>query len=239
MKKLKDLKIGITGTGGFIGKSLLRYLRSKELDPEVLTGNMTDISSVIPFVEKCGRIYHIAGKNREEYGDILKNNLVATGNLILSSFLKKKFPEIVFISSTQIEWNLVKSEYAFVKSIEEVMLAKVIKKVCIYRVPNVYGPGSRPFYNSVVATLCYQAARGDELTINDPKSTREFIYIDDLIKQLMKPKFSSYKFVKGEIFSIGKIASFLTNARGAHKNLEKTLKYYEEVVKNERRLSYP
>ena len=47
-------------------------------------------------------------------------------------------------------------------------------------IPNVYGPGCRPFYNSVVATFCHELAQGKEPTIIEDHEI-EFIWINDLI----------------------------------------------------------
>jgi UDP-2-acetamido-2,6-beta-L-arabino-hexul-4-ose reductase len=214
------MRIGITGWDGFIGS----YLKNRIDNPILFKGNLTDLQDVKSFVVNCDRIYHLAGLNREIEGKILANNLVATGNLIFSLKTQNKNPEIIFLSSTQVEWN-ANSEYGFTKSIEE-EIVKTAKNWCIFRVPNVYGPGGKPFYNSVVATFTFQLSQGQKVTINDTSIRREFIYIDDLINELMIPHFSEYQKPKGEILSLGEIYDYLTSRLGEHNNLKKCLDYY-------------
>ena len=139
--------------------------------------------------------------------------------------LEKCNPEIIFSSSTQVEWNL-SSEYGLTKSIEEEII-KHSEKWCIFRIPNVYGPGCKPFYNSVVATFCYQISKGAPITMNDPTVKREFIFVGDLIEYLLNPKFNEFVYPKGEVMSLKEIYNFLTTKLGEHNNLKRCLDFYK------------
>lgn len=217
------MQIGITGANGFIGTHLKNSLE----DPLIFQGDLTDIAQVREFIRICDRVYHLAGKNRAEYGEILKNNLVSTANLVFAMKLENRFPEVIFASSQQTIWN-PNSEYGFTKILEEEIIKKTTKW-CIFRIPNVYGPNGRPFYNSVVATFCYQLSKGEQVTIHDPSVKREFIYIDDLIQELLSPEFNSYKSLQGEILSIGEIYSLLTDRFGEHEKLKACFDFYRKV----------
>ncbi len=197
-------------------------------DPLLFEGDLTNIRDACEFVVSCDRIYHLAGKNREQPGEILKNNVISTSNLILACKIKRVNPEIIFSSSQQVIWNS-ESEYGFVKSVEEEIIKKA-NKWCIFRIPNVYGPGGKPFYNSVIATFCYQISKGESVTIHDPSVKREFIFVDDLIEQLLNPEFNSLNSIDGETLTVGEICSFLTDKLGNHKNLEKCLQSYKQSV---------
>jgi UDP-2-acetamido-2,6-beta-L-arabino-hexul-4-ose reductase len=212
--------IGITGGEGFIGS----HFSKKLSDPILFKGDLHDLESVKEFVRRCDRIYHFAGLNRENEGMILRNNLLATGNILLASKLLSKEPEIIFSSSMQVEWN-PNSEYGLTKSLEEEIIKKA-KHWCIFRIPNVYGPGGRPFYNSVIATFTYQISKNEELTVNDPSEHREFIYIDDLTDALLKPKFNHHIHLGGEVLTIGQIKQYLTVDLGKHDKLKRCLDYY-------------
>ncbi len=197
-------------------------------DPLLFEGDLTNLRSACEFVVSCDRIYHLAGKNREQPGEILKNNVISTSNLILACKIKRVNPEIIFASSQQVIWNS-ESEYGFVKGIEEEIIKKA-NKWCIFRIPNVYGPGGKPFYNSVIATFCYQISKGESVTIHDPSVKREFIFVDDLVEQLLNPEFNSLKSIDGETLTVGEIYSFLTDKLGSHKNLERCLQWYKQLV---------
>lgn len=218
---MSDIKIGITGAKGFIGSYLINNL----LDPIIFVGDLLNLDDVHDFVSQCDRIYHLAGKNRDKGGKILKNNILSTSNLVFEACASENTPEVIFASSQQVTWN-AKSEYGFAKGIEEEIIKKA-PRWCIYRIPNVYGPGCKPFYNSVVATFCYQISKGEPVVINDSKVKREFIFIDDLIRDLLLPSFNIYIFPKGELLSIGEIYSLLTDNYGQHSNLTKCLSYYK------------
>lgn len=216
------MKIGVTGWRGFIGS----YLMKKIDNPILFQGDLRKLDSVKGFVRNCDRIYHLAGRNIDKEGNIIANNLLATGNLILATKIEKVSPEIIFASSIQAVSN-PNSEYGLTKLSEEGIIKKA-NRWCIYRVPNVYGVGGKPFYNGVVATFAYQIAHKEKVNINDPNATREFIYIDDLIGYLLKPQFGTCIYPKGEVMSIGKIYEYLTSKLGEHKNLKRCLDYYDD-----------
>jgi len=220
------MKIGITGWRGFIGSHLSTRISSIS-NPVLFQGDMRDLGAVKEFVGQCDRIYHLAGKNRAEDGQILANNLVGTGNLVLATKLLEKNVEIVFASSKQVEWN-PNSEYGMCKLIEESIVRKA-RKWCIFRIPNVYGEGCRPNYNSVVATLCWQIAHGEVCTTHQPFATREFVYVGDAVDALMELVMYRVIKVSGEVMSIKEVHEYLTIRLGEHEKLKKCLDYYEKI----------
>ena len=58
-------------------------------------------------------------------------------------------------------------------------------KVLVYRLPNLFGKWSRPNYNSVVATFCYNIARDLEIQIHDPNTELTLCYIDDVVDEFI------------------------------------------------------
>jgi len=217
------MRTGITGWRGFIGSHLSHRLDN----PVLFQGDMRNLDNVKKFVGQCDRIYHIAGKSRADEGEILANNLVSTGNLVLATKLLGKSVEIVFASSKQVEWN-PDSEYGMVKLIEESIIRKA-RKWCIFRIPNVYGPGCKPFYNSVVATFCRQIAHGEPCTTHQPFATREFVYVNDVIDALVEPVWYRVVKVVGEMMSIREVYEYLTTRLGEHEKLKKCLDYHKEA----------
>ena len=217
------MKIGITGWKGFIGSHLVKRIDN----PILFQGDTRSLLDVMEFVGQCDRIYHLAGKNRAEGGQILANNLVSTGNLVLATKLLGVNPEIVFTSSKQVEWN-PNSEYGMTKLVEENIVRKAAKW-CVFRIPNVYGPGCKPFYNSVVATFCWQIAKGEPCTTHQPFATREFVYVDDLVNALVNPVLYRVVKVPGEVMCVQEVHEYLTTRLGEHEKLKMCLDYYKEV----------
>jgi UDP-2-acetamido-2,6-beta-L-arabino-hexul-4-ose reductase len=219
------MKIGITGWRGFIGS----HLSNRIDNPVLFPGDMRNLDKVKQFVGQCDRIYHIAGKNRANDGEILANNLVGTGNLVLATKLLGKDVEIVFASSSKVETD-PNSEYGMVKLIEESIVRKA-RKWCIFRIPNVYGEGCKPFYNSVVATFCWQIAHGEPCMTRQPFAVREFIYIGDLIVWLINEVNRPYRLLhpRGEVMSIKEVHELLTSRLGEHEKLLRTLNWHKEA----------
>jgi UDP-2-acetamido-2,6-beta-L-arabino-hexul-4-ose reductase len=52
-------------------------------------------------------------------------------------------------------------------------------------IPNVFGDGGRPFYNSVVATFCHQITHGQEPAIQQD-GLMSMIYINDLVEEIWR-----------------------------------------------------
>lgn len=221
------MRIGITGWRGFIGS----HLAQKIDNPVLFQGNMLDLDAVEKFIGQCDRIYHLSGKNKTEDGRILANNLTSTGNLVLAAKLLGVNPEIVFASSNQVEWN-PNSEYGMTKMIEESIVRKS-RKWAIVRVPNVYGEGCRPNYNSVVATFCWQIAHGEPCTTIQPFATREFAHVEDVVSALLETVLYRVIRVTGEVMSIKKVHEFLTVRLGEHEKLAETLNWYKERTTND------
>jgi len=218
------MRIGITGWKGFIGS----HLKDRLDNPVLFQGNMRNLADVSDFVAQCDRIYHLAGKNRDQDGGILANNLVATGALVLATRLLKTNPDIIFASSRQVEWN-PKSEYGMTKLVEENIIRNVAKWH-ILRIPNVYGPGGKPFYNSVVATFAYQIAHNQDVIMTKPLVTMEFIFIDDLIEVLLEPSLHRIISAPGEVMSIQEVHDYLTTRLGEHEKLKECLDYYDDLL---------
>src|SRR5699024_6999163 len=58
-------------------------------------------------------------------------------------------------------------------------------KSLVYRFQNVFGKWSKPNYNTVIATFCYNIARDKAIHINNPEAELNLVYIDDVITELV------------------------------------------------------
>lgn len=181
----------ITGAQGFIGRNLKIALQRlpQEDSVEVLEFNSSHDLDLLPFlVNRSDVIFHLAGANRPVHvDDFEKVNCGLTHSLVQCVKESSGRPEIVFASSTQATRD---NDYGRSKLAAENLLkefqTETNNPVCIYRLPNVFGKGSRPQYNSVVATFCHNVARDMDIQINDPATELKLVYIDEVVRCLMR-----------------------------------------------------
>lgn len=177
----------VTGSEGFIGKNLI--VRLQELDNVVIKSfdKEDNIDTLKKLLWEADFIFHLAGVNRpKNVEEFEKVNVGFTRALIeLLEELDKNIP-IVITSSVQAELD---NPYGKSKKRAEDELIKYSKKnnvsVYIYRLPNVFGKWSRPNYNSVVSTFCYNISHNLDITISGPKRELELVYIDDIIDEFV------------------------------------------------------
>jgi len=193
------MKVGITGSAGFIGKHLAETLkRRKDIQLFIFDlpcGNLLKPNNSLKnFVRGKDIIIHAAAINRGSDEEIITGGVVATYNLV--SVIKKirGKPKLIFLSSTQAETDTV---YGLSKKLTEILLKSFSERykipVTVFRITNVFGEGCRPFYNSAVATFCYQAARNKKLTVTNGKRKVSFIYVKDLVKIILNEVFVKRK----------------------------------------------
>jgi UDP-2-acetamido-2,6-beta-L-arabino-hexul-4-ose reductase len=177
----------VTGSEGFIGKNLI--VRLQELDDiEIKSFDKEDnLETLKKNLQESDFIFHLAGVNRpKNIEEFEKVNAGLTTTIIkLLEEIDNKIP-IVITSSIQAELD---NPYGKSKKIAEDELVKYAERnsvpVYIYRLPNVFGKWSRPNYNSVVSTFCYNISHNLEITISDPTQELELVYIDDVINEFV------------------------------------------------------
>jgi UDP-2-acetamido-2,6-beta-L-arabino-hexul-4-ose reductase len=177
-------KVLITGSKGFLGSNLCLRL-SENSSIEVFKfcreSSLDSLEKVIPTVDI---IIHLAGENKPELVQDFQTCNVDLTKKICEIVCKneKKIP-IIFSSSTQATLN---NPYGNSKRDAENVLSSFFKKtsnpVAIFRLPGVFGKWSRPNYNSVVSTFCYNIANNKKIEIHDPDAKISLVYIDDLIE---------------------------------------------------------
>lgn len=152
------MNILITGSKGFIAKNLIaKLLEFKSYNILTLDKKSTK-QDIHKKLIKADIIFHLAGVNKENppkysYDD----NYIFTENIC--SILKNNFKKtkIVYASSMQVK---LKNVYGESKLKAERILLNYKKntgaEVLIYRLPNIFGKWSKPYYNSAVATFCTQ-----------------------------------------------------------------------------------
>ncbi|AEF17824.1 NAD-dependent epimerase/dehydratase [Thermoanaerobacterium xylanolyticum LX-11] len=182
------MKILVTGVRGFVGKNLIAELNNKRYKNIYKFDNDTDKSLLDEYTKDCEFVFHLAGVNRpKDEKEFMEGNFGFTSELL--DLLKKhnnKAP-ILITSSIQAELD---NPYGKSKRAGEELLFNYSKetgaKVLVYRLPNLFGKWSRPNYNSVVATYCYNIARGLDIQINDPETELTLCYIDDVLDEFIR-----------------------------------------------------
>jgi UDP-glucose 4-epimerase len=201
------MRIGVTGAKGFIGTHLLSLLKEQGTVVTLPRRNrLPGKQELKGFVAGTDLFFHLGGVNRDTDEEIINGNIIGTSQL-LESILKNGKPSarLVFGSSSQV-YSLENKKtpirergktspdtvYGVSKQTAENLIRISGIPFVILRMSNVYGPGCRPNYNSVVATLCHRAIKGMPLVINgDGRQCRDFIYIDDVVRAFMLAGFES------------------------------------------------
>lgn len=166
------IRIGITGSSGFLGWHLRCRLHGVN-DIEVTHANedaFADKSKLIDFVSKCQVIVHLAGMNRGDEEELFKTNISLSTKLIDACVAAGKSPHIIFASSIHISRD---TAYGRSKRISSEMFRDWERRsggrFTDLILPNVFGEHGRPFYNSVVASFCYQLADGQKPAVIEDK----------------------------------------------------------------------
>jgi UDP-2-acetamido-2,6-beta-L-arabino-hexul-4-ose reductase len=224
---MTEKKILVTGSNGFIGSNLISHLKRND-DYKILTFDIhntdRDLEDLVCLADF---IFHLAGVNRpENEGEFKTGNTDLTRRII--TFLEKnmRFTPVLMTSSVQSELD---NPYGISKKAAEEVLSVYGQKggaAYIYRLSNVFGKWCRPNYNSVVATFCHNIAHGKEISISDRNHMVDFVYIDDIVDELIqvfekgKNKLENYYRVEpGYSVSLGDLADLLHKFHDISKTL--------------------
>lgn len=185
--------IAITGANGFIGQAIVRQLKDKSgINVTVLdrgTHNLLNPDSLKSFLENQDVIIHLAGVNRGTNYELVQVNTLGMLSLLEAVVKYAPTARIIFASTFQV--YLPQNLYGLSKRFAEELLVQygLNHKVqgTILRLSNVYGPGCKPFYNSVIATFAYQIKQGKTLRINgDGSQERDYVYVDDVAEAFIR-----------------------------------------------------
>jgi len=182
------VKILITGSNGFIAKNLIEHLKRDENIKLYLYSKNDSIDILKAYVKEVDFIFHLAGVNRPENVDeFYKGNSDLTKTIVNILIEENKNTPILLSSSTQSDLD---NNYGKSKKEAEKLLLNYAKQtnadIYIYKLPNVFGKWSKPNYNSVISTWCYNLANDLEIQVNDKNVKLNLVYIDDVIKSFLE-----------------------------------------------------
>ncbi|MDB3990752.1 NAD-dependent epimerase/dehydratase family protein [Gammaproteobacteria bacterium] len=194
---VKYQNIFVTGSGGFIGKSLFDRHRNTKTFNLIRSPNLVEHQLSYNDLENIDLVIHLFGIFGDEPETLTLFNLISTHRL-MKVILKQDIKKIIFLSSGAVygdgsglpskESGLArpKSNYGLSKLITE----EIIKVYCdnhginylILRLPNVYGKDQR---KGVIFNFHKQIKEQGCITIEGSgKQTRDFLHISDLLYAL-------------------------------------------------------
>ena len=197
------IKVLITGAEGFVGRNLVAELSTRDNLTIFKFDRNTSLELLDSFCQKAEFVFHLAGVNRpEEFSEFMKGNFGFTNKLLET--LKKHNNTCPIMISSSIQATL-DNDYGRSKKASEKLVSQYAGetgvKVMVYRLQNVFGKWCRPNYNSVVATFCHNIAHGLPITINNPSTVMNLIYIDDVIQELINAM-EGYPTVDGDFCKV-------------------------------------
>ena len=196
------MKILVTGSKGFVGKNLTESLKNIRDGKDKTIPNLQieeiylyDIDSAESELETACKnadfVFNLAGVNRpKNNSEFLKGNFEFAEKLL--GTLKKYNNTFPVMLSSSVQATLegrYNNDYGKSKKAGEELFFNYCEetgtKVLVYRFPNLFGKWCRPNYNSAVATFCNNIANDLEITVNDPATRLELLYIDDLVAEML------------------------------------------------------
>ena len=157
--------IAVTGVGGFLGWHLRVHCHAR---PEIKIIEIDrcifgDPSRFQGIIRQADAVVHLAGMNRGDDRDIERVNFDLTRQLIAVCKQANAPPQVLLTNSThrnrETAYGRSKRQSADLLAAWASEAGSIFTDLVL---PNVYGEGGRPFYNSVVATFCHQLASGEE-----------------------------------------------------------------------------
>jgi len=222
------MNILVTGSKGFVGRNLIAELKNCGYN---IYGFDVDSpkEKLDEYTKNCNFVFHLAGVNRpEDPNEFMKGNYGFTLELLEKLKAHNNKSPILLTSSIQAELG---NPYGKSKKAGEDLLFQYSKEnnveVYVYRLPNLFGKWSKPNYNSVVATFCYNIARDLEIKINNPESELTLCYIDDVLDEF-KRALTNKPTKKGDYCyvpvayntTVGELAQIIKSFKETRKNLD-------------------
>ena len=175
--------VGITGISGFIGSRLAAILTERKIG--VVGIGRADFEDPGALREKaalCDQIIHFAGLSRHADGNYLYRVNMALADALVKAAqsIPGDTPRLLLASTTHID-----RETPYHRSKRDIAahFCKSGKKFVNLLMPNTFGPGGKPFYNSVVSTFCLLSCRGETPERIDDAAL-SLIYVDRLADEI-------------------------------------------------------
>ena len=233
-------KILVTGSTGFIGKSLIANLNLLEHDIEVMDRSFGDITdpktwdnfTFSDIVIHLAALTFVPNSWNEPYNYINTNLL---GTICALEYCKKYEAKLIFLStymygtpeSLPIPENAklcAFNPYALSKKMSEdacLFYANNFNiKVIVLRPFNVYGPGQS--IDFLIPSIINQALAGEEVTVKVLEPKRDYVYIDDLVNFIIATlefdhqPFTVFNVGTGKSYSVAELINIIQQSLGTN-----------------------
>ena len=179
------LTVAVTGAAGFVGRHTCLALEQAGCEVVPLgRAETADPKTLARHVVRCDAIVHLAGCNRGTDAEVAETNVGLAWTIVWACEAARVAPRIVYAGSTQEEADNVYGNSK--REAGDILMDWARRQETVatsLTVPNVFGPGCRPFYNSVTATFCHMLARGEEPVLKVDKDL-ELIFVGDLAAEI-------------------------------------------------------
>lgn len=188
--KIMIKKIGVTGQSGFVGLHLCNTLGLFPEEFEHVNFERKFFEDQVlldAFVGQCDVIVHLAALNRHDSEQVIyETNLTLANQLVASLKRTNSRAHVLISSSTQEEQDNIYGKSK--REAREVIVNWANGnggKVSGLIIPNVFGAFGKPFYNSFIATFCYQLTHGEQPIIAHDGNV-SLIYVQELVDIILK-----------------------------------------------------
>lgn len=197
------MKILVTGSAGFVGRNLCAALKNirdgkDRTHPALEITDIfeydidTDSALLDDYCKEADFVFNLAGVNRPVNPEEFMQGNRDFPQMLISLLKKNGNPcPVMLASSVQatLEGRYADGEYGKSKLAGENLFFEYGEesgaKILVYRFPNLFGKWCRPNYNSAVATFCNNIANDLPITVNNPATELELLYIDDLVEEMI------------------------------------------------------
>ena len=213
----------ITGSDGFLGRHLVKHLRRQNMEviPMNRSNGDTCKSATWHNYQSANYVVHLAGATFVPHSwsspaRFIENNLISTVHAL--DYCKEKNAKLIFLSTYMYKTNDVKAvcendklspanPYALSKYYGENICEFYFKNFgvasVLLRPFNVYGIGQSSQF--LIPSLIKQARLSDEITVQNLKPSRDYLYVDDLSEAVSKVIQAKIDF---DIFNVGTGVSY-------------------------------
>ncbi len=223
------MKILVTGANGFVGKNLCAELRVRGFTKIYEYDIDTNPDLLELWCSDCEFVFHLAGVNRSQNpDDFMDGNFGFTSTLLETLIRYDNKAPVLITSSIQAEQG---NPYGISKKAGEDLIFSYGRsqgvRTYVFRLANLFGKWSRPNYNSVVATFCYNISRDIPIQISDPDTIVSFVYIDDVVRTFADLLEDQSRRTNGDYYSVtpihdvslGRLAELLEMFADSRSNL--------------------